>query len=264
MSAGSAASPAGRDGTAQRVHVLYERRRYRQMRAGTWAPFTSTTPVLEHLELLREAGMTHGEISQVSGVSITAMSRAIKQPRMTTAAAHALMAVQPVTNDNRQQATKALRGLIADGWTMKQLADATGLTTRTLGRTINGHTTPAASSAAAIITALERLRFEDPGDSAASLRARHRGVQAGWQPLTPTPTRADLDDVALDRVINEADVVRLRPAEQQAALQRLAGRHPDNEIGRRLSVSARTVLRRRAYQALPAYQPAGRRESPAR
>jgi len=78
------------------------------------------------------------------------------------------------------------------------------------------------------------------------------------------PPRADLDDVAVDRVVDEAAVVPLRPAEQHAALQRLAGQYPDNEIGRRLGVSARTVLRHRPSQGLPAYQPAGPSEGPAR
>jgi len=264
VTAGSAAYPAGRDETALRLHVIYERKRYQQMRAGSWAPFTSTTPVLAHLERLRQTGMTQGEISQKSGVSITAMSRTAKHPRMTTAAANALLAVQPVTRDDGQRATQALRSLVADGWTIQQLADTTGLTTRTVGRTINGHTTPACGSTAAIIEALDKLRFDDPGDNAASIRARYRGEQAGWEPVTPAPTRADLDDVAVDRVVDEGKVVPLRPAEQHAALQRLAGQYPDNEIGRRLGVSARTVLRHRASQGLPAYQPAGPSEGPSR
>ena len=119
------------------------------------------------------------------------MSRTAKHPRMTTAAADALLAVQPVTRDDGQRATQALRSLFADGWTIQQLADTTGLTARTVGRTINGHTTPAPSSAAAIIEALDQLRFEDPGDSVASLQARYRGERAGWEPVTrphPGPT----------------------------------------------------------------------------
>ncbi len=54
MTAGLAAYPGGRDETAQRLHVLYERKRYQQMRAGNWAAFTATAPVREHLEVLRE------------------------------------------------------------------------------------------------------------------------------------------------------------------------------------------------------------------
>ena len=262
MTAGPAAYPGGRDETSQRLHVLYERKRYQQMRAGNWAAFTATAPVREHLEVLREAGMTQGDISRQSGVSITAMSRAAKNPRMTTATANALLAVQPVTRDDGQQAAQALRSLVADGWTLQQLANTTGLTVRTIGRTVHGHTTPAPGSTTAIIDALEQLLFEDPGDSASSMRARRRGGQAGWEPVTPATARADLDDVAVDRVVTEGTVVPLRPAEQHAALRRLAGQYPDNEIGRRLGVSARTVLRHRASQGLPPYQPAGPSETP--
>ena len=253
MTAGAAAYPAGRDETAQRLHVLYDRKRYQQVRAGNWAPFTSTAPVLEHLELLREAGMTQEEISRQSGVSITAMSRAAKNQRMTTAAADALLGVQLVKRDDGRRATHALRSLVADGWTLQQLADATGLTARTVGRTVNGHTTPAAGSAVAIIEALDQLRFEDPGDSAASVRARNRAEQAGWDSATPDAATADVDEVAVDAVV-DGRLVPLRPAEQRAALQRLAGRYPDNEVSRRLGVSARTVLRHRISQGLSAHQ----------
>ena len=86
--------------------------------------------------------MTQGEISRQSGVSATAMYRATRRPRMTTAAADALLAVQPQPKDETRQATAALRSLVADGWTLPQLPDATGLNVRTMGATVNGHTTP--------------------------------------------------------------------------------------------------------------------------
>ena len=262
MTAGSAAYPAGRDETAQRLHVLYERKRYQRMRAGDWAPFTSTAPVREHLEYLRQSGMTQGEISRQSGVSATAMSRAAKHPRMTTAAAEALLAVQPLKRTDEQRATQALRSLVADGWTLQQLADATGLTVRTVGRTVNGHTTPTPASRAAIIDALDQLRFEDPGDGAAAVWARNRAAQAGWDPATPSPDRA-IDDVAVARVV-DGSVVPLRPAEQQAALQRLAGHYSDDEIARRLGLTSRTVLRHRNRDSLPAYATPNPSNGPAR
>lgn len=263
MTVGSAAYPAGRDETAQRLHVLYERKRYQRIRTGNWAPFTPTAPVREHLEFLRQSGMTQGEISRQAGVSATAMSRAAKHPRMTTAAADALLGVQPVTKDDGQPATQAFRSLVADGWTLQQLADATGLTVRTVGRTVNGHTTPAAGSAAAIIDAHDQLRFEDPGDSAASVWARNRAAQAGWDPATPTPASPDVDEVAVDRAV-EGRPVPLRPAEQQAALQRLAGHYSDDEIARRSGLASRTVLRHRHADNLQAYAAQRPRNGPTR
>jgi len=263
VTAGSAAYPAGRDETAQRLHVLYERKRYQRIRAGDWAPFTSTAPVRDRLEFLRESGMTQGEISQQSGVSPTAMSRAAKHPRMTTAAAEALLAVQPLDRTDGQRATQALRSLVADGWTLQQLADASGLTVRTVGRTVNGHTTPTPGSTAAIIDALDELRLEDPGDGAAAVWARSRAARAGWDPATPSPDRADVDDVAVDRVV-DGRVVPLPHAEQQAALQRLAGHYSDAEIARRLGLASRTVLRHRHRESLPAYATPTPSNGPAR
>jgi AraC-like DNA-binding protein len=181
------------------------------------------------------------------------MTRLPADGREVTVSCAALLAVQPVTREDEQRATQALRSLVADGWTIKQLADTTGLTVRAIGRTINVHTTPAPGSTTAIIDALDQLRFEDPADGAASMRARYRGEHAGWDPVKPA--RAYLDDLAVDRVANDGKDVSLRPAEQHAALQRLAGQYPDIEIGRRLGMSARTVLRHRASQGLPACRP---------
>ena len=253
--AGDAGSgrPTGRTETELRLHARYERHRYQRIRDGTWAaPFTSTAPVREHLEFLRESGMTQGEISRQSGVSATAMYRATRRPRMTTAAADALLAVQPQPKDETQQATAALRSLVADGWTLHQLADATGLNVRTMGATVNGHTTPNPGSATAILDAYERLRLEDPGDTGAAVWARKRAARAGWDPTIPPPPAVDVDEVAVDRVVN-GDVAPLRPAERRAALQRLAGHYSDEEIARRLGVHKRTVIRHRERNHLPAY-----------
>jgi len=111
---------------------------------------------------------------------------------------------------------------------------------------------PPPDSTAAIIDALDQLRFEDPGDGAAAVWARNRAAQAGWDPATPAPDRADIDDVAVARVV-DGSVIPLRPAEQQAALQRLAGHYSDDEIARRLGLASRTVLRHRKRDSLPAY-----------
>lgn len=56
----------------------------------------------------------------------------------------------------------------------------------------------------------------------------------------------------------------LRRQEQQVALRRLAGTLADDEIGRRLGLASRTVLRHRVSQGLPAYAAAPPIEGPAR
>ncbi len=63
---GAAATPlpgVRGDAAARRRKADYERRRYQQKQAGSWAPFTSTGPVRDHLE------QPDPEIAQRLGVS---------------------------------------------------------------------------------------------------------------------------------------------------------------------------------------------------
>jgi len=259
VTAASAAEGAGQAHSRRRIKAAYERRRYQQKRAGTWSPFTSTAPVREHLDQLYSSGMTQEQISRVAGVSVTAMYRAASRPRMSTAAGQALLAVQPIpdtaVSGDRQAGTASLglRALVADGWTLLQLADATGLSARTIGRTVHGRSTPLPATAAAISGAHDVLCCEDPGDGAAATHSRRRAARAGWQPSTLPPEADDVDSVAVHRAVN-GELVSLRSAERQVVLHRLAGEHPDHEIGHRIGVSSRTVLRHRTSQNLPAYQ----------
>jgi DNA-binding CsgD family transcriptional regulator len=67
----------------------------------------------------------------------------------------------------------------------------------------------------------------------------------------------------VDRVVH-GDHIPLQPAEQQAALRRLASQHSDDEIGRRLGVATRTVVRHPTSQGLPAYTPVPPIDGPSR
>ncbi len=230
----------------------YERNRYQQKRSGTWAPFASTQPVRDHLEHLYGCGMTQTEISRSAGVSATAMYRATKAARMSTAAAQALLAVKPTEDRQAEVARQALQALVADGWTLLQLADATGLSIRTIGRTVNDRSTPLPATTAAINDVHQHLSLQDPGDGGAATASRLRAARSGWEPSTAQPPAHDIDSVAVDRAVH-GDVVPLRPAEQQIVLHQLAGQHPDSEISRRLGVSSRTVLRYRTSRRLSAY-----------
>jgi len=258
----AAADRSGRhDPRWRRRLTEYERNRYQQKRSGTWSPFASTQPVREHLQHLYGRGMTQAEISRAAGVSATAMYRAAKAARMSTAAAQALLAVQP-TEDCRaaELARQALRALVADGWTLLQLADAAGLSVRTIGRTVNDRSTPLPATAAAINHAHQHLSLQDPGDAAAATASRLRAARAGWRPSTPLPDD-DVDSVAVHRAVH-GDLVPLRPAEQQIVLHQLAGMHPDHEIAHRLGISSRTVFRHRYSQGLPAYTKPNRGKVP--
>ncbi len=238
----------------------YERDRYQQQQAGTWAPFTGTGPVREHVDRLREAGMTSEQVACTSGVSVSTLTRLFKVTRMTASAADAILAVQPPERANPgRDPSRQLQGLVADGWHLEQLAATAGINERTAWQTLHGYTTPSARTAAAVEKVYEALKFEDPGDGAAAVRSRLRAKRQGWNPTTSEPDaritqEALVDQVAVDRAVH-GDPVTLRPSEQQAALRRLAGGHSDDEIGRRLGVASRTVLRQRMSQGLPAYSP---------
>lgn len=254
----------GADADARRRSADYERHRYRQQRSATWAPFTPAEPVREHLQDLRASGMTLEQISRTGGVSVATLLRAATAPRISTAAADAILCVQPGdANPAAAAATEALRALHADGWTLEQLAAATGLTSHAIGATVNGRTRPHPHTTAAIAGVYEHLRLEDPGDGAAAVRSRLRAERAGWKPSTQQKDVDIIDIVAVDRAVR-GEVVPLRPGERQAALQRLAGHHPDAEIARRLGVSGRTVLRHRASQGLPAYAAPRAADTPSR
>ncbi len=220
----------GPDREARRRTADYARRHYQLSRAGEWAPFTDTGPVREHLQVLREAGVTLEQIGGVAGVSVATLSRAAKEPRMTSAAADAIMAIPvPAAHpDERPGAVVAerLRTLVADGRTLVQIAEATGLSERALQRQMHEQVPPMRGTVEAIDRAYDQLIVEDPGDGYIAARARARAERAGWQPSTaPPPPKADIDDVAVERVV-AGDRLPLRPAEQQVVLNRLAGVYP--------------------------------------
>jgi len=172
--------------------------------------------------------------------------------REVTVSCAALLAVQPVTREDGQRATQALRSLVADGWTIKQLADTTGLTVRAIGRTINGHTTPAPAaprpSSTRSTSCASRTPPTVPLPCGPATAVNTRG---GTRLHRPEPTSTISPSIASPTTAKTSHSGR--PSSE--ALQRLAGQYPDIEIGRRLGMSARTVLRHRASQGLPACRP---------
>ena len=245
----------------------YARERYQQQQAGTWAPFTQTGPVRDHVEQLRGSGMTSEQIAGASGVSVSTLSRLFKVTRLSATAAAAILAVHPPEQPAAPpDPGHQLQALVADGWTVEQLAAAAGLNERTIWQSVHGYTTPSRRTAAAVDELYESLRFEDPGDDAAAVRSRLCAERNGWAPTTSpaslTPQQF-VDQVAVDRAVH-GDHVPLQPAERQEALRRLAGQHSDDEIGRRLGVASRTVARHRTSQGLPAYTPVPPIDEPSR
>lgn len=107
----------------------YERHRYQQQQAGTWAPFTETGPVRDHIEQLHDTGMTSEQIARASGVSVSTLTRVFKVARMTATAAEAVLAVGAAAravSGPEPDPARQLQSLVADGWTVEQLAAAAG------------------------------------------------------------------------------------------------------------------------------------------
>ncbi|MEP6648598.1 MAG: helix-turn-helix domain-containing protein [Lapillicoccus sp.] len=250
----------------------YARDRYQQQQAGRWAPFTATAPVREHVDQLGEAGMTAEQIARASGVSVSTLGRAFKVTRMSTVAADAILAVQPPppAPNPGPDPTRQLQALVADGWNLTQIAEAAGISDRTAWQTVHRHTTPTRRTIDAVDALYEELKFEDPGDGAAAVRSRLHAERQGWTNTAPDgqiDAKDFVDEVAVDRAVlgdPSSGQAPLRRQEQQAALRRLAGTLADDEIGRRLGLATRTVLRHRVSQGLPAYAAVPNTEGPAR
>lgn len=238
----------------------YARDRYQRQQAGSWAPFTSTAAVRDHVEQLLEAGMTREQIARTSGVSVSTLTRAFHLDRMSTSAATAVTNVQPPVQHPALTPARQLQVLVADGWHLEQLAEAAGLSDRTIGKVVHESVAPSPRTTAAVNEIYETLKWEDPGDGAAAVRSRLRAERHGWAaPNTPGVVEApgaDVDEVVVNRVVagDPAHLpVHLRPKEQHAALRRLAGTLTDDAIADRLGVATRTVIRHRVSQGLPAY-----------
>ena len=83
--------------------------------------------------------MTSEQIAQTSGISVSTLTRLFKVTRMTTVAAEAILAIPaptPTAPDEpgagpRPDPTGQLRALVADGWSLTQLADAAGIDEQT-------------------------------------------------------------------------------------------------------------------------------------
>ena len=67
-------------------------------------------PVREHVDQLRDAGMTSEQIAHASGVSVSTLTRLFKVTRMTTTAAEAILAITPPRRAQRAAASRTRPG----------------------------------------------------------------------------------------------------------------------------------------------------------
>ena len=129
-----------------------ETRRIAAITAGTWAPYTDSTPVHQHITALRQHGIGLHRIAHLSSVPIGTVRRLARQKsdshpksqRVRTATASRLLAVPLTTgsgsprqlvpaDDTRRRITE----LTATGHTIREVARLLGKTPSTLRRSLS-------------------------------------------------------------------------------------------------------------------------------
>lgn len=256
---------------------------------GRWAPFVDAAPVRAHIRRLRAAGIGTDRIAALTGIS-PGHVRALVYPTRTgglptqqvrPATARRLLAL---TTDRSNRAARSLvpatgtrrrlQALMATGLTLPQLADGLHRTPSNLRRTMTtGQVT--AHTAADVARLYERLWDTSPPHASDAERIAvqaHRDAarRRGWLPplawddidtdTDPEPgdsgdgpdsrVGADVDDVAVERVVSGDCRITLTVAEELEAVRQLSERGRSiREIAAVLNSSSSTVSRRRRATA---------------
>lgn len=233
---------AGCPGCRHRASA-YHRRRGRAMAAGTWQPLTPAGPVVDHLNRLREQGMTIPQIADAAGIPAGTLRGIIHHGRtvLRGGTAAALLAVTPTAPAAPSRhllpmigVTRRVQALVTAGYTLRDLATRAGLHYRQLSDwAAGGQRYITRQNATAITCLFDKLEFT-PGPSN---RARTMGERRGWPPpLAWDPETIDdpgarpaldegdpVDEEEIARVLDRrAPATGLGPAGQAALWQLLA------------------------------------------
>ena len=156
----------------------WARNRDRQMRAGTWKPFTDAAPVREHLQKLVEAGVTIDAIAITVGADRAAItdfthrrrpSRAIRYGTNPQLAARILAVTPESICAGRVDATGAKRriqALVAAGWPLLHIGRQIGM----------GEQRPEQILRVQRIYAATRKQVADGYEQLVNVRPERRGV----------------------------------------------------------------------------------------
>lgn len=192
--------------------AAYQRHRYRQTAYGRWQPRVDAEPVREHaLMLLRH--LTVEEAARLAGVKPdvlrqVAHGKPSRAPSRTirAEAARRILATRPALDRLAPEAMVAadgtrrrLQALAVGGWTLRTLADESGVPWGTLRDARDGdYQYVRARTAAAVRDAFERLWNQDPyavaSDRKSVTATRNRAARLGWAP--PAAWDDDVDDPA--------------------------------------------------------------------
>lgn len=263
------------------ANTAEERRRSTAIVYGTWSGLVDAAPARQHVQALREAGLSLERTAALSGVGQGTINSLIygvparDQPppaRIRVDTERRLLEVQfdpsEVAAGRRVDATgtrRRLQALATLGWSVPPLAVHSGLTARTLRRALtNGAVT--AQTARAVAALYDQLQTTSaprrtPQERAAAKKAIARARGADWLPpggwddidnevtdeeddsAAPPAEASDLDEVAIERAM-EGQRVPLTAQERCEAVARLTRRGLSaRRIAELLHTTSRTVTR---------------------
>ncbi len=228
------------------------------MAYGQWDGLVHAGPARQHVQQLRDDGLSLASIGRLAGVSLGAVNALVyptagrgRSQHLRGVTSRRLLEVtfacEQLPDGHRLgagDAQAALRDLLAAGHTFADLTIATGLSASTLRRILQARTVTAATDrhlrAAHARSPARRARTKP---ASVILQAREQ------QPRRPRPH--EVDDVVVARAM-EGERPVLTVAERREAVRRLtAGGCSAPEIARRLGVCGRTVTRARAALRTP-------------
>jgi len=174
---------------------------HRQCTFGRWSPFLDATPVREHIQMLRAAGIGLNQIAKLAGLSpghvrgFVHPDRAGKAPfaRVRPETAQRLLRVSPsvasrapASHVDATGTRRRLQALVTIGWPQSWLAHELGRSATNLRRSMNGESVTVAT-ARQVSELYERLWDTAPVgttrmDHAAIDAARTNAIARGWLP----------------------------------------------------------------------------------
>ncbi|MEU5593062.1 hypothetical protein [Streptomyces sp. NPDC020298] len=214
------------------------------------------TQTRAHLERLVARGWTYRQIAAATGLDSTTFS-VILSGRYTKVARHTATTILAVRLDQTPPIPRGLvdatgtrrrlQALMVLGYTLPGIAGQVGVSYFSLQQTATGVWTCVRRSTAEKVAALYRRTGLVPAAASRTAeQARNWALENGW--FGPMAW-ADIDDPACEPEPDEPVAPQHLHAEDVAELA--AQGLNDEQIGRRLEVSARTVLRARVAHNIP-------------
>lgn len=181
----------------------YENRRNRLMAYGQWEPYVDAEPARQHVEMLRQFGLSWMQVARISGVPRGSVSKLIygdgprgmapsKRIRPKTAAA--ILALEPNADILADGAMvdgtgtrRRLQALIYLGWSQNRLADHLNVERSNLGQMLRSDAKVRCGTARAVRSLYDELWDQAPPESGhreriSASRARNYARQNGWAP----------------------------------------------------------------------------------